>query len=132
MRGAGDSGYRMAVAVAAATGAVAVVCSLALGLPLRDPDGFLGPSYVRLPLIAGLLLAIDVVLRAVLRARSPRTLAREIAGVARERWPWRRLRPALIGLAAFYGTYVSYRNLSTTCRSCGPTWSTTSYGSSTD
>ena len=101
----------MAVAVAAVTGAVAVVCSLALGLPLRDPDGFLGPSYVRLPLIAGLLLALDVVLRALLRARSPRAVPREIIRVARERWPWHRLRPALIGLVAFYGTYVSYRNL---------------------
>jgi hypothetical protein len=35
----------------------------------------------------------------------------QILLVARERWPWRRLRAALIGLAAFYLTYVSYRNL---------------------
>jgi hypothetical protein len=101
----------MAVAVALATGAVAVVCAVVLGLPLRDPDGFLGPTYVRLPAIAALMLAVDVVPRALLRTRSLRGSAREIVAVVRERWPWRRLRPALIGLAAFYGTYVSYRNL---------------------
>jgi hypothetical protein len=101
----------MAVAVALATAGAAVVCAVVLGLPLRDPDGFLGPTYVRLPAIVALMLAIDVVPRALLRTRSPRPALREIVVVFRERWPWRRLRPALIGLAAFYGTYVGYRNL---------------------
>jgi membrane-associated phospholipid phosphatase len=82
-----------------------------LGLPLRDPDGFLGPTYVRLPVIAALLIAVDVVPRGLKRANSPRDVIPEIIVVTREVWPWRRLRPALIGLAAFYGTYVSYRNL---------------------
>ena len=103
--------YGMAVAVALVTGAVAVVCALVLGLPLRDPDGFLGPTYVRLPLIAALLLAVDVLPRALVRARSPRAVPEAVLGVARERWPWRRLRPVLVGLAAFYVTYVAYRNL---------------------
>ena len=110
-RGPRDGSYGMAVAVALATGAVAVVCAVVLGLPLRDPDGFLGPTYVRLPLIAALLLVLDVVPRAVRRAGSVRGIGRETVRVARERWPWRRLRPVLIGLAAFYGSYVSYRNL---------------------
>ncbi len=101
----------MAVAVALCTGAVAVVSAWHLGLPLRDPDGFLGPTYVRLPLIVALMLAVDVVPRGVLRAGSAGAVIREIAAVARIRWPWRRLRPALIGLTAFYVTYVSYRNL---------------------
>jgi hypothetical protein len=101
----------MAVAVALGTGAVAVLCALILGLPLRDPDGFLGPTYVRLPVIAALMLAADVVPRAVLRTRSLRDAGREMVRIAHERWPWHRLRPALILLAAFYGTYVGYRNL---------------------
>src|SRR5215218_3353868 len=111
VRGQREAPYQMAVAVAVATAAVAVVCALFLGLPLRDPDGFLGPTYVRLPVIAALMLAVDVVPRALARVRSVRAAPSEIRRVARERWPWRRLRPALIGLAAFYGTYVSYRNL---------------------
>lgn len=110
-RGETRAPYTMAVAVAVATGVVAVVCALYLGLPLRDPDGFLGPTYVRLPVIAALMLACDVVPRALARARSLRAAPREIRLVAQERWPWQRLRPALIGLAAFYGTYVAYRNL---------------------
>jgi hypothetical protein len=106
-----DRTYVMAVVVALGTGAVAVVCAIVLGIPLRDPDGFLGPTYVRLPLIAGLLIAADVVPRAVMRVRSFRGAWPEILRIARERWPWRRLRPVLIGLGAFYLTYVSYRNL---------------------
>jgi hypothetical protein len=103
--------YGMAVAVALLTGAVAVVCAVVLGLPLRDPDGFLGPTYVRLPLIAVLLLALDVLTRVLVRVRSPRAVPAEILSVVRERWPWRRLRPVLVGLVAFYVTYVAYRNL---------------------
>jgi hypothetical protein len=103
--------YGMAVTVAVVTGAVAIACAVSLGLPLRDPDGFLGPTYVRLPLIAALMLAADVVPRALLRTRSIRAVGPQILLLARERWPWRRLVPAVIGLAAFYGTYVSYRNL---------------------
>src|SRR5215203_374066 len=110
-RGVREGAYWMAVAVAVVTGAVAVVCALYLGLPLRDPDGFLGPTYVRLPLIVAGMLAVDVVPRAVWRQRSPRRALERIALVARERWPWSRLRPVLVGLAAFYATYVSYRNL---------------------
>src|SRR5215218_8504355 len=106
-----DGAYRLAVAVAVVTSAVAVTCAIHLGLPLRDPDGFLGPTYVRLPLIVALMLAADVLPRAVWRGRSPRGIVRETVAVVRERWPLRRLRPALIGLAAFYATYVSYRNL---------------------
>src|SRR5215212_4606528 len=103
--------YSMAVVVALVTVVAAVVGAVVLGVPLRDPDGFLGPTYVRLPLIGGLLLALDVVPRAVWRPGSVRAVPRRIVEIARERWPWRRLRPALIGLAAFYVTYVGYRNL---------------------
>jgi len=110
-RGVGDGSYALAMAVAVVTGVVAITCALYLGLSLRDPDGFLGPTYVRLPLIAAGLLAADVVPRAVRRAVSWGAVGSEIREVWRERWPWRRLRPVLIGLAAFYGTYVSYRNL---------------------
>ncbi len=103
--------YRLAVGVALVTATVAALTAWFLDLPLRDPDGFLGPTYVRLPVIVGLMLAIDVLPRSVLRARSLTGVGRETVRVARERWPWHRLGPALVGLAAFYVTYVSYRNL---------------------
>jgi hypothetical protein len=110
-RGVRLGAYGLAVAVAVVSGVAAIACSVYLGLPLRDPDGFLGPTYVRLPLIVALMLAVDVGPRAFWRARPLRTLPAQAAHVARERWPWRRLIPVLIGLAAFYVTYVSYRNL---------------------
>jgi membrane-associated phospholipid phosphatase len=110
-RAVDEGRYKMAVVVALGSGAVAVAAAVYLGLPLRDPDGFLGPTYVRLPVIVALMLVADVLPRALLRARSPRALAEQIRVIGRERWPWRRLRPALIGLAAFYATYVAYRNL---------------------
>jgi hypothetical protein len=106
-----DGVYTLAVGVALVTGAFAVACAIYLGLPLRDPDGFLGPTYVRLPFLVALMLALDVVPRALVRARSARGALEQVVVVARERWPWRRLRPALLGLSAFYLTYVSYRNL---------------------
>src|SRR3954469_19417187 len=98
VRGVRETTYWLAICVALLTGAVTIVCALYLRLPLRDPDGFLGPTYVRLPLIVALMLAVDIVPRAVARASSVRTAADEAVAIARERWPWRRLRSALIGL----------------------------------
>src|SRR4051794_14836055 len=106
VRGVRENTYWLAISVALVSSVVTVVCALYLRLPLRDPDGFLGPTYVRLPLIVALMLAVDVVPRALYRASSVRTAGDEILVVARERWPWERLRPALIGLVAFYATYV--------------------------
>lgn len=63
--------YALASAVALTVGALVLGVSLVADLPLRDPDGLLGPSYVRLPALAALALAADVVPRTLLRARRP-------------------------------------------------------------
>ena len=101
----------LAVTTAALTGGLAVVGAAALGLPLRDPDGFLGPGWVRLPLIVGAGLLLDVAPRAVWRTRRVQDLPRQVRAVALERWPWARLVPVLVAVACFYVTYVGYRNL---------------------
>lgn len=104
----------LAVVTAAMTGGLAVLAAVVLDMPLRDPDGFLGPSWVRMPLIVGLCLVVDVVPRAALRARGGRGgrgLLAECRAVAAVRWPWRRLVPVLVAVASFYTTYVGYRNL---------------------
>ncbi len=103
--------YAYAVAVALTSGLLAVAGALWLGLPLRDPDGVAGPSYIRLPGIVLLALAADIVPRAWYR--TPRmvnffTTARQII---RERWTWDRFRLVIIGLGCFYLSYVSYRNI---------------------
>ncbi len=92
-------------------GFVAVGMALATGLPLRDPDGLLGPSYVRLPLIVGGMIALDLLPRAAMRARSARRMPVAVVTVFREKWPWSRLAVVAAGLASFYITYVAYRNL---------------------
>ncbi|MBG6180773.1 phosphatase PAP2 family protein [Arthrobacter sp. CAN_A1] len=81
------------------------------GLPVRDPDGFLGPSYVRLPLIVVLVMVVDVVPRVF--AQRPR--AGEILGtigqVFKSRWTMPRVAAITAGMASFYLAYVAYRNL---------------------
>lgn len=87
-----------------------VVTAGIVGLPIRDPDGFLGPSYVRLPLVALVFVAADVVPRALLRRPAPRELPGMLFRVLRERWSGPRLGVTAAGLAVFYLAYVTYRN----------------------
>lgn len=110
-------GVGLAVATAAITGGLAVIFSISLDLPLRDPDGFLGPSWTRLPMILFLFMAADLVPRMVARLRSSagphsfRNARHALVEVFSERWPTRRLVVVLIALSSFYVTYVGYRNL---------------------
>ncbi len=101
----------MAVAVAAVTAAAAVVVALITGLPMRDPDGIAGPSYIRLPLILALFFVIDMLPRAIRRVNDMGQIWVSCRNVMQERWPWYRVRIALIGLGSFYVSYVGYRNL---------------------
>lgn len=103
--------YAYAVAVALTAGLLAAIGALWLGLPLRDPDGVAGPSYIRLPGLVIVALVADIAPRAWYR--TPRmldffTTSRRIAS---ERWSWDRLRLVVIGLGCFYLSYVAYRNI---------------------
>jgi PAP2 superfamily len=103
--------YGLAVALAVLMGGLSVAAAWALDLPLRDPDGTFGPSWVRLPLIAlGCFLA-DVLPRSLYRARGVRGMAPYVRDVLRERWNWDRIALIVVGLGSFYLTYVGYRNL---------------------
>ncbi len=59
--------YTFAVALSVAVTGAAVFSSLYLDLPMKDPEGFLGPAYVRLPLLALLFFAAGIVPAAVRR-----------------------------------------------------------------
>jgi PAP2 superfamily len=104
--------YLLLVGVAVVMGVVAVVVSLALGEGLKDPDGSLGPSWFRLPLMVFGAFVVDVVPRSLWRARRR---MRSVGGQARaiivEHWTRERVTLVVIGLVSFYVTYVSYRNL---------------------
>ncbi len=102
----------MLVTVALIMGALAIICSLALGYPLRDPDGFLGPAWIRLPLLVAGAFVADVLPRTLFRARgNPGRLKTEAALLIREHWTRERIILVIVGIVSFYVTYVSYRNI---------------------
>jgi membrane-associated phospholipid phosphatase len=100
------------VGLAIGMGVVAIIAANALDEPLRDPDGFLGPAWVRLPAMLLGAFLLDVVPRSVWRARHHlRNVGTEARILVREHWTSERIAAVVIGLTAFYVTYVSYRNL---------------------
>jgi membrane-associated phospholipid phosphatase len=88
-----------------------VLTAVLTGLPLRDPEGFLGPSYVRLPLTVLGVIAADVIPRVLLQRPAPRDLVRVTRRIFKQRWTGHRMSVAAAGLASFYLAYVAYRNL---------------------
>jgi hypothetical protein len=104
--------YAMLVAIAIVMGALCIICSKALDLPLRDPDGFLGPAWIRLPLLVMGAFIADIVPRTLFRARgNPGRYKTEAVLLIREHWTRERITLVIVGLVGFYITYVSYRNL---------------------
>src|SRR5699024_4043438 len=101
--------YTFAMALSILVGAVAVFSSLYLDLPLRDPDGFLGPSYIRLPVLALAFVGVGIFVQA-LRRSGGRKLPTTMVEVARQEWNLRRALYTTAGLLSFYVCYVSYRN----------------------
>jgi uncharacterized membrane protein YwaF len=107
--------FRFTVIQAALLAAAMVVVAASYHLPVRDPDGVVVPTYVRLPLILALAFLTDVLPRGVWRSlRSDgglRRLPGTLRDVVRTRWPWEHTRFALVGLTAWYVTYAAFRNL---------------------
>lgn len=107
--------FWLAWAAGLALAAASVVMSLAEGIPVRDPDDVL-PAYVQMPAILLLAIGLDIVPRAVRRAGRPGggwggRLVTEWRAVSHERWPASHWRFALSGLAAWYLSYVAFRNV---------------------
>ncbi len=93
-------------------GVLAVAASLALHEPLKDPDGSLGPSWFKLPVMLLGAFVADVLPRSAWRARRrPRSFPTQARTIVREHWTRDRIQLVVIGLVSFYVTYVSYRNL---------------------
>jgi membrane-associated phospholipid phosphatase len=103
--------YGFAVGLAMGVGILAWVASYRLDLPLRDPDGLAGPSYIRLPLIVILFFLSDVVPRVLIANRGFRNFIPSFKGYTSERWTRSRIALTGVGLSSFYVVYVAYRNL---------------------
>ena len=104
--------YVLLVGTASLMGALAVITAIALDKPLADPEGFLGPSWLRLPLLLLGAFLLDVLPRTLWHSRLD---PRQMRGIVRERvrthWTRERMTLVVMGLVCFYITYVSYRNL---------------------
>jgi hypothetical protein len=105
--------YGFLVANAALIGAVTFVASWMLDRPVADPEGsFLGPSWVRLPVLCATAIVLDLVPRALWEGRFDP--ARTVAAARhrlRTHWTRARLQLVVIGISGFYVVYVAYRNL---------------------
>jgi membrane-associated phospholipid phosphatase len=103
--------YGFTVGLALVVGIVAWVASYRYNLPLRDPDGLAGPSYIRLPAIVIVFFLLDVVPRALIANRGFHNFRSSVRGYTRERWTSNRITLVMVGLLSFYVVYVAYRNL---------------------
>lgn len=104
--------YTLLVGVAVVMGVAAVVTSLSLGVGLKDPDGSMGPSWFRMPMLLLSAFVVDLVPRALWRSRIRlRSFPSQARAVVDEHWTRERITLVVVGLVSFYVTYVSYRNL---------------------
>jgi len=105
--------YALMVGTAALMGGLALLAGWLLDKKLADPEGsFLGPSYIRLPLLLLGALLLDMLPRVIWYSKlNPKAMP----PIVRERWRshWNRDRIILValGVVCFYVVYVSYRNL---------------------
>jgi len=103
----------LVIGFALTMGVLAVIAGVATDSPLKDPEGsFLGPSWLRLPLLLVGAVGADLVPRTLWLSR---LRTREMPAIFRERvrthWSKERLALVATGVLGFYIVYVSYRNL---------------------
>nr|WP_179503839.1 phosphatase PAP2 family protein [Nocardioides daedukensis] len=93
-------------------GVLAIGTAISVGEGLRDPEGFLGPAWVRLPMLVFGALLLDMLPRALWQGKGKFPMMKQ---VVIDRWKshWNRERITLVvmGIVCFYITYVCYRNL---------------------
>ncbi len=105
--------YTLLIGTAVLMLGLAIFTAVQLDRRLLDPEGsFLGPSYIRLPLLLIGALLLDLLPLTLWRARGRPS---RVAPVVRQRLKthWTKERATLVGVGviSFYLTYVSYRNL---------------------
>ncbi|HEY1134537.1 MAG TPA: phosphatase PAP2 family protein [Nocardioides sp.] len=104
--------YVLLIGVAATMAILTFVTALSLGRSVVDPEGFLGPGWLRFPLLVGLALVADLLPRALWHSRMR---LKQVPDLVKQRWRehWTRERFTLValGIGCFYVTYACYRNL---------------------
>ncbi len=102
--------YAFAFCLSVTVGATAIYFSQDLNVGLKDPEGFLGPAYIRLPLLGLLLFAAGIIPQAIHRYGVRNTFS-GVRTIMRNEWTLGRVGYAATGMVSFYICYVSYRNL---------------------
>jgi hypothetical protein len=104
--------YALLVGIAVVMGLSAILAAVTLDKRLVDPEGFLGPSWLRLPLLVGAAFALDLIPRTVWVSKfKPADMPGVFMTRVRTHWTRERWTLVVMGLVCFYITYVSYRNL---------------------
>ncbi|WP_245596589.1 phosphatase PAP2 family protein [Nocardioides alkalitolerans] len=104
--------YVLLIGVAATMAVLTFATALALDRSVVDPEGFLGPGWLRFPLLVGAALLVDLVPRALWRARlNPRETSVHIKERWHQHWTRERFTLVALGIGCFYVTYACYRNL---------------------
>lgn len=101
------------VANAVLMGVTTFLASHALDRPVADPEGsFLGPSWVRLPVLCLAAIVADLLPRALWVGRlHPARCVEAARERLRTHWTGARLLLVTVGISCFYVVYVAYRNL---------------------
>src|SRR5690625_5619578 len=101
--------YTIPLAFSAIVAVITIITAQRLGLPIRDPDGFLGPSYVRLPLIVLAFFAAGIIPEAVYRY-GWKPLHINVLHTIPNDWAGVRVLDIAAGSLTFYTCYVRYRH----------------------
>jgi PAP2 superfamily len=101
------------VCLAVGMAAWAIILAIALDRRLVDPEGsFLGPSYIRLPLLLAGALLLDLLPLTIWKSwRAPRTIPATVRNRLRTHWTKERWTLVSMGIICFYVVYVTYRNI---------------------
>jgi hypothetical protein len=101
------------VVLAVGMAAWAVAEAIVLDKKLVDPEGsFLGPSYIRLPILLLGALLLDLLPLTIWNSwRQPRAIPSVVRQRLRAHWTKERITLVAMGIVCFYVVYVTYRNI---------------------
>ncbi len=97
--------------VALVTLVAALVATQMAAVPFRDPDHVAAKYLILVGFAVGLMVLVDIAVRAGHRAGTSRPSLEAMRAVRRERWHWYRGLAVGSALVSFYVSYLAYRNI---------------------